>query len=263
MSSSRYTLNPNQIMLLDVLYQYRFGSRLLLAEHLQIKAGSSLHERLQVLVKHELIAEHFDKKMKLSGMPIAYYLTPAGLRALKAVPDHDYITEKAIRQSYKDKTVSPSFVYDQLTIFKIANSLTNKHEGLRIFTQRAMSRYSYFPNSLPDLFLSLQTQSNSPKRYFLDYIPEKRFQYQIDRQLNRYYEYFEEGGWEVTNADNPALLLVAENAAVERKLRRWVTAIANKYDEELLILTATLSAVNSPEISTWTEIDDDTLVAIP
>ena len=98
---ARSSLNVGQIAILELLYKYRFGSRQLLADSLGIKAGSSLHTRLEVLYQHGYIGKRLEKRLKLEGMPAAYHLTPKGLRLLRSLPGHEAIDDSIIRANYK------------------------------------------------------------------------------------------------------------------------------------------------------------------
>lgn len=128
-------------------------------------------------------------------MPAAYYLTPKGLRALAALPGHDYITNSVIKGSYKDGTVTQSFITQTLRVYAQANKLTASHPNLKIFLRRDMSRYSYFPKPLPDSFLSLPTsEGTSPKRFFFDVIPDSLQTKPLFQRVTSYAVFFDEGG---------------------------------------------------------------------
>ncbi|MBC7512592.1 replication-relaxation family protein [Candidatus Saccharibacteria bacterium] len=260
MSDGRSKVNQNQIEILEVLYEYRFSSRQLIAESLGIKAGSSLHERLGVLLKHGYIGMRLDKRLKLIGMPAAYYLTPKGLRLLQAVPEHEFISDSVIKSSYKDKTARQSFISHTLNIHKYTNVLRRQYPTLKVFTKREMSRYSYFPSQLPDAFLSLPVESPSqPKRFFLDIIPDSLPRHLLDRRINNYCRFFDGGGWDIVGSELPTLLLLGETGVTERRVRRNVTSHLARNDmEELKVLTSTFGALEHMDIEgkIWTSIDD-------
>jgi hypothetical protein len=269
MADKRSALKQGQIDILELLYSYRFGSRHLLAESLNIKAGSSLHEKLQVLMKHGYINMRLEKRLKLLGTPAAYYLTPKGLRTLEALPDHEYITGSVIKGSYKDKTVSQSFINQTLRIYAQTNRLLSAHPGLRVFTKRHMSRYSYFPQPLPDAFLSLPAGKDTPpKRFFLDIIPDNLPRQPLYQRITSYAEFFDEDSWRVVSTELPALLLLGETGTTERRIQRTVRAAlySAELDDDLSVYTSTFGATNNlaenPAI--WTSLGDpDKLLALP
>lgn len=259
-SNSRSTLHSGQIAILELLYKYRFSSRQLLAESLGIKAGSSLHEKLVVLTKHGYMDMRLEKRLKLIGTPAAYYLLPKSLRALQALPAHEYITNAAIKASYKDKTVSQDFITHTLNVHKYTNILLRHYSDMKVFTRRIMSQYDYFPSQLPDAFLSLPTANpKQPKRFFLDIISDATPRYIVDRRIANYCQFFDEGGWDATGSALPSLLLVSEWGPAEKRIQRSVRTQLGRSDmEELQAYTTTTGALDimSDERAIWTSVED-------
>jgi hypothetical protein len=259
MVDKRSSLKQGQIDILELLYKYRFGSRQLLADSLGIKVGSSLYEKLEVLIKHELIGKRQEKHLKLLGIPAAYYLTPKGLRTLQALPDHDFITDGTIKASYKDKSVSQTFVSHTLKVYQLTNTLNHQYPDLKVFLRRDMSKYSYFPNNPPDVFLSLKV-GDTPKRFFLDVVPDSLPRIVLDRRITGYGQFFEDGGWEITNSELPTLLLAAEKGTTETRTRRAVHAALGRLEmnDELEVYTTTFAAIENMDDSgkIWTNIND-------
>lgn len=179
---------------------------------------------------------------------------------LQAAPEHGFITDSVIKSSYKDKTVGQSFIGHTLNIHKYTNVLRRQHPTLKVFTKREMSRYGYFPSQLPDAFLSLPEESSSqPKRFFLDLIPDSLLRYQLDKRIDHYCEFFDDGGWDVVGSGLPTLLLLGEAGITERRVRRNVVSRLARNDvEELSVLTSTFSAIEhmDTEGKIWTSIDD-------
>lgn len=259
MADKRSALKQGQIDILELLYKYRFGSRQLVADSLGIKAGSSLYDKLNVLIKHGLVAKRHEKRLKLQGIPAAYYLTPKGLRTLQTLDEHDYITESTIKASYRDKVVSQAFVNHTLNVYRQTNALKQQYPELKVYLRRDMSRYDYFPDNLPDAFLSLKVD-DTPKRFFLDVIPDSLPRNLLDRRITSYAGFFEEGGWDVTNSEPPKLLFITEKGATESRTRRTVRAALSRADmeDELGVYTTTLAALH--DIATvdtiWANIED-------
>ena len=233
MVDKRSALKQGQIDILELLYKYRFGSRQLIAGSLGITVGSNLYDKLNVLIKHGWVAKRQEKRLKLHGTPAAYYLTPKGLRTLQALDQHDYITDSIIKASYRDKVVSQSFVNHTLDVYRQTNLLKQQYPELKVFLRRDMSRYSYFPDNPPDAFLSLKLD-DTPRRFFLDVIPDSLPRNLLDKRITGYAEFFEEGGWDVTNSDLPKLLFIAGKSTTESRTRRTVRVAlsrANMKDE--------------------------------
>jgi DNA-binding PadR family transcriptional regulator len=266
MSDGRSALKQGQIDILELLYKYRFGSRQLLADSLGMKPDS-LYRKLEVLIKHGYIKARLEKRLKLLGTPTAYYLTPKGLRTLAALPDHEYITDSVIKGSYKDGTVTQSFITQTLRVYAQTNQLKAFYPSLKVFLRRDMNRYSYFPKPLPDAFLSLKTDTQ-PKRFFLDSIPDSLPSKPLYQRITRYAEFFDEGGWEVVGDELPILLLIGETGTTERRLRRLAISALNSADsdEDITVYTTTSGAVQNVEGegAIWTNLDDsEELRALP
>lgn len=262
----RSVLKQGQIDILELIYKYRFVSRQLLATSLGIKPGSSLHEKLGVLVKHGLVQKRLEPKLKLQGAPAAYYLTPTGLRFLQALPGHEYISEAVIKGSYRDGTLRQPFVNHTLCVYAVTNALKAFYPNLKVFMPRDMRQYPDFPDSLPDAYISLKSD-NKPLRFFLDIIPDNLPSKPLFQRITKYAEFFEDGGWDEMSNEYPTLLFVGETGTTERRMRRIIKAALYKaeLDEELTVLTSTIPAIEniSDEGIIWTSLDDpDELLAL-
>lgn len=260
MTDGRSALKPGQLDILELLYKFRFGSRQLLAESLGIKAGSSLHEKLQVLIKHGYVSARLEKRLKLYGIPVAYYLTPKGLRTLAALPNHGYITSSVIKGSYRDKNVLQPFVLQNLRVYSQINHLKHFYPNLKAFLKREMSRFSYFPRILPDAFLSLLVGDDVPPlRFFLDIVPDNFSSRLLYQRVINYAEFFEEGGWDIVSKETPVLLFIGESDVTERRLQRLVRSAIGKSElDDILIYTSTYRAIEHLDLEgeIWTNLED-------
>ena len=261
MSDSKITLKDRQIDILELLYKYRFSSRQMLLESLDGSVGTdnNLYQKLEVLIKHELVFKRHEPRLKLLGVPYAYSLTPKGLKALQKLPKHEYITDAVIKGWYRNKTVDQKFVNRTIAIHKYTNLLTKFYPSIKVFTQRDLAKFSYFPKHLPDAVLSLPLEEGAPLRYFFDLIPSGMPRKAIDGKLMNYCSFFEDGNWEVTKSDNPALLLVAANGRAERQLQYIARTRLGRHSElDLRIYTTTVQALANmnSEGLIWTRIDD-------
>ncbi len=262
MPDGRSTLKQSQIDILELLYKYRFSSRKLLLESLGDAAGTdyNLYKKLEVLIKHELVAKRIEPKLKLLGVPAAYYVTTKGLRTLRQLPDHDHITDAIVKLSYANKSVKYAFVNHALATHKYTNILMRHYRSLKVFTKRDLARFSYFPKQLPDAVLSLPADDpQQPLRFFFDIIASGTPRKAIDGRLMSYCTFIDNGGWDVTNSPNPIVLLVASNVRLERQLQYMARARLNRHPEvDLRIYTSTVQALSSmdDEALVWTRVTD-------
>jgi DNA-binding PadR family transcriptional regulator len=261
----RSTIKQPQIDILEVLYKYRFGNRKLIANLLKINE-ITLYKKLIVLIKHGLIGSKLDNKSKIKGLPVAYYLTPKGLRSLQALKNHTHITDKIVKASYRDKSTSEAVIVHSFNVFSQILALKQCYPQLKAYLRRDMSQYSYFPKTLPDAFLSLPAD-NSTKRFFFDYISDSQERKAFFQRVYAYIDFFDVGGWNVTNTETPILLFIAEKASTERRINRLIRGVISKVDpdEEITVYTTTKKALDNIDRGTeiWTSIDEpDELISL-
>jgi len=254
----RSTIKQAQVDILEVLYKYRFGSRKLIANLLKINE-KTLYKKLIVLVKHSLIGSKLDNKSKIKGLPVAYYLTPKGLKFLQSLENHTHITDKIIKSSYRDKTSSEATIVHSFDVFSQILTLKQCYPQLKAYLRRDMSHFSYFPKTLPDAFLSMSVD-NSTKRFFFDYISDSQERKAFFQRVYGYIDFFDTDGWSVTNTETPVLLFTCENASTERRITRLTRGVISKVDpdEEVIVYTTTKRALDNidREAAIWTSIDE-------
>lgn len=261
MSDKSITLKQGQLDILELLYKYRFSSRQLLLDSLGEGSGTdaNLYQKLEVLIKHGLVFKRHEPRQKLLGIPFAYSLTPKGVKALQTLPQHDHITDSVIKGWYRNKTVDQKFVNRTIAIHKYTNLLATFYPSIKVFTQRDLAKFFYFPPHLPDAVLSLPLEDGASLRYFFDIIPSGMPRKALDGKLMNYCTFFDLGGWKVTKSPNPAILLVASNGRAERQLQYIARARLQRYDElDLRMYTTTVQALANMnnEGLIWTRVDD-------
>lgn len=256
----RNKLNDGQVKILELVYKYRFASRQLLAGSLGVKPQNGLYEKLEILVGHEYMGKRLDKSLTLEHVPASYYLTPKGLKYLRSLPGHEYVDDKAAYESYRDKsTTGNSFIRHRLNIYWRTQALQRQHPDLKVFTQRDMRRYSYFPERLPDAFLSLASgDPKHPHRFFLDIVRDRYSRNDLFNKLRGYADFFDEGGWDETGSEVPVLLLLCEWGPAEKSVQRFVRGQLSRLDSELRVYTNTFAAVGGASIdrAVWTDVHD-------
>lgn len=98
-----------------------------------------------------------------------------------------------------------------------------------------------------------------PKRFFFDLIADAMPRAALDRRIASYCDFFNEGGWDMTGSPLPVILLLAEGGAVEKRMRRNVSAQLSHSDmEDLQVYTSTVSALENGAVekSVWTSLED-------
>ncbi|MGB4768106.1 MAG: hypothetical protein WBP22_02505 [Candidatus Saccharimonas sp.] len=147
-----------------------------------------------------------------------------------------------------------------MNVYKYTSLLKRHYPALKVFTRRDIAQYDYFPAQLPDAFFSLPTDDpKQPKRFFFDLVSDSAPRAALDKRIANYCEFFDEGGWDVTGSEMPALLLLSEWGAAERRIQRNVRAQLNRSDmEDMRIYTSTIVALDNmtADAPVWTSVED-------
>jgi hypothetical protein len=257
----RKQLNENQIKVLKLLFKFRFGSGELLAQSFGKQRATDIYRRLRILEDQGLIAKRYEPSYKLLGKPAAYYLLPAGARALQ---QHDPKIEINIKTIYKDKSVSEQFIRYCLDIFAVYLQLQAKYgDKLKFFTKSQLAKYDYFPEKLPDAYMRLKT-GDGEKQFFLDIYHDDQPFFTALRRVKQYIDYSEEADWSVTETDFPTILAVCESTSLLKRLRKRIPRLVNdSWEEDMQFALSTKADLASGKNAIWQLADDpDEMLAL-
>ena len=255
-------LKKGQIAILEALYGCRFCSCRLLADRLGITSGSSLHEKLNVLMKHGFVDRRYDKSFRLRGMPAAYYVTPKGLRQLQLIHGRERVTDAIVKAGYRDRVVSQAFVNHTVRVCAYINQLQHRYPLLEVLLRREMMLCSYVPANPPDAFLLLRVNDGirqfGIRKFFLDVVSKDMLPSTINRRIAGYMDFFDSGGWSEANSDMPKLLLLLEDPAMKRRLERIARAVRRRFglDDEIEIYVAMAEDLLNGDTAIWLSIDE-------
>ena len=255
-------LKKGQIDILEVLYGCRFCSCRLLADRLGITSGSSLHEKLNVLMKHGFVDRRYDKSFRLRGMPAAYYVTPKGMRQLQLIHGRERVTDAIVKAGYRDRVVSQAFVNHTVRVCAYINQLQHRYPLLEVLLRREMMLCSYIPANPPDAFLLLRVNDGirqfGIRRFFLDVVSKDMLPSTINRRIAGYMDFFDNGNWSEANSELPKLLLLLEDSAMKRRLRRTARAVRRRFglDDEIEIYVAMAEDLLNGDTAIWLSIDE-------
>ena len=257
----RSRISSSQIAVLDLLCQFRFASIDLLVISLNLKTLPGLRRKLKILVDQGYAGRRYDSSYRIKGMPVAYYITAKGLKALQALPKHEHIDERFIKSGYRDKSSTESFISQHLAIYQASHDLRRLYPEIKFFTRRDLIPFTHFPENPPDAFLALQQVGDSgARRFFLDYIPDDMPRYLLDSKIAKYVRYFEEDGWAPTNSPLPTMLLLCESVTTERRvLRQTAKKLQTLNSDEPEYYTSTTRALKNAsrnEKDIWTSVED-------
>lgn len=245
-----------QLAVLKQLYRFRFGTTDLLARALDLKDGRYIHTRLEALVAQEYIGKNYDSTYKLDGKPATYYLLPEAFPALKK--QHKAIgkelSDKTLRNAYKDKEASNEFIARKLAVFTIYDRLRTVHgQSFKLWTKDQLNfdKYDYFPQPKPDTYLTIKSEGIRPRSrdFFLNYLDDNTPFFVHVRRLQKLVDYVEANEWEnATNSKLRGVLLVCESTGLLKRIRKKLAQIADE-DETPRFCYTTLEALrgSTPE----------------
>lgn len=259
----RRKLNSDQLLVLKLLFKFRFGSNDLVAQYFGKKDRSYVFKRLTILLKQDYIGKRFDSSYRIQGKPAAYYLTPAGARILKSSFEDIELNIKSI---YKDKTVSESFVQHCLDVFAVHNQLKDIYgDKLLFFTKSQLASYDYFPDKSPDAYIRLKN-GEGESQFFLDIYHDSQPFFTIVRRIKQYISYCEDGDWGATETDFPKVLVVCESVSTQKRLiKQMAKALNNTNEDEIAFYVTTkaqLKTVNNDDAIWQGANDPETLLSL-
>lgn len=255
---TRITKNPTskQLAVLKLLYRFRFGTTDLLARASELKDGRYIHTRLEALVAQEYIGKDYDSSYKLDGKPATYYLLPKSFAALKK--QHKVtgkeLSEKTLRNAYKDKEASHEFIARKLAVFTIYDKLRATHgANLKLWTKDQLNfdKYDYIPQPKPDAYLTITPEGLRPRArdFFLNYLDDDTPFFVHVRRLQKYIEYVQAEEWEdATSSKLRGVLLVCESTSLLKRIRKKLAQAVDE-DETPRFCYTTLQALkgSTPE----------------
>jgi hypothetical protein len=235
--SHRRKLNTEQVLILELLYAFRFGNNDLIAQYFGKKDRSFVFRRLSILQEHGLIGKRFEPSYRLRGRPAAYYLLPDGARALKQYRDEDDTDEVNIKAIYKDSTVSEKFIDHCFAVFRLYILLSEEYgDDMDLFTKTDQgASFDDLPEPPPDAYVTLQGDGNT-RHYFIDVLDDDtHLIIDASKKIKRYIEYRKSGNWALMKVPFPMIILVCNSEEACKRVQKrcdyllgkaWVTDIS-------------------------------------
>ena len=204
----------------------------------------------------EYIGKNYDSTYKLDGKPATYYLLPKAFAALKKQhkATGKELSDKTLRNAYKDKGASSEFIGRKLAIFTIYDKLRATHSpSLKFWTKDQLNfdKYDYFPQPKPDAYLTILPEGIRPRSrdFFLNYLDDDTPFFVHVRRLQKYIDYVQAEEWEdATSSKLRAVLLVCESTSLLKRIRKKLAQVVDE-DEMPRFCYTTLQALkdSTPE----------------
>ncbi|KKW02305.1 MAG: hypothetical protein UY35_C0017G0024 [Candidatus Saccharibacteria bacterium GW2011_GWC2_48_9] len=231
-------LNKGQVEVLKLLYRYRFTTSELLAKAENQKHLQVTRSRLTILEKQGYIGRRYESSYKLLGKFATFYLLPKGLQYLKSI---DVVDQQAIKMIYNDRKASDKFVDFCLAVCRTAQALISFYgQESRMFTRTELLDYDYFPQPLPDLYMSIKRKT--VRHYFVDLYDDAIPTFVLVKKIKKYREHYESGEWEATDSDYPEIIVACANDKAEQRLRR---KLLGGTTDDVVVYTCTIAGLES------------------
>jgi hypothetical protein len=252
----RTKLNQAQTEILEALYKFRFATIDLISAYQELTSKKYTYTRLKILEDQKYIARHYDGQYKIHGKPALYYITKKGIAYLKTNPD---LSVKALNGMYRDSSRNEQFMQRCLDIFKLFIKFNELYgDKLSFYSKAELTELEYFPRPLPDAYITLGT-----KQYMLELIDMTMSYAVTKRMLDRYQEHLEFGGWDELGAEYPTLLVMCENAMLERRVQKLGAKLVDDAEFEIYTTAVKAFVASGDGSVVWSNITEpDELISL-
>lgn len=249
-------INENQILILKLVYTFRFVSISLIAR-LRKVSNTAVDNTINTLVEKGLLNKRYEKAEYIRlGLPAAYSLTPAGARLLK---EHLEVNDKYVHTQYGNTRVEDKFIGQCLDILKGYILFSELYpDTFTIFTRPEIIDFEdSFPLPLPNLYLNRNKPSGKlPDYYLLDMFTNTPDSV-IARRINVYIRHYKSGRWE--EDEYPVFLMVLDSSKKEDFVQYVLGRALKKAkldEDEITVMTTTKRAFfDGRETAIWSAED--------
>ncbi len=227
----RRKLNTEQLIVLELLYKFRFGSNDLFAQYFGKRDRSFVFKRLSILLEQGLIGKRFESSYRLQGKPAAHYLLPEGARTLQKYRDEGDADEVNITGIYKDATVSDGFIKHCLSVFALYNQLTEQYgDDLDFLSKSDQAGFEDSPKPLPDAYLTIQANDSETKYFFLDILDnDAHLLIDASKKIKRYIAYKKSGNWAlIADSPFPKIIFVCNSEEACKRVQKRCDYLLSK-----------------------------------
>lgn len=250
----RRPISQKQLVLLGLLYKFRFVTTDLIAEWLK-KDRSTIYESLYVLEQQGYIYKFYNKTYRLRDRPAVYCLAAKGIKYLR---DNTKLDEKTLKNFYKNKRMGQpqdeeeqqkydAYIDSCLLVFKYFLTLKRQtNNRFKIYTKWELNR-DMFPTPPPELLL--ENESDNEPDYVLDIFAPGTFSWLLRKRINQHKDAEDERG----EYSYPHVLLVAQNESTQKRLFKMTY---ENYSDFSFYLTQQDDLLNSTDGKVWIDMEE-------
>ena len=156
-------------------------------------------------------------------------MLPKGFAVLRGM---DGISNNTLKNMYKDVQATDGFVERSLTIFDLYNKLESVF-GSRfdMFSKSELTGMEDMPEILPDGLIRLKTSDSSRAKeryFFVHYVEERQPLFAVSNIITKQLAYGDSEDWNEFFGKPPAIILVCDTPALERRLHRQAGRIEDE-----------------------------------
>lgn len=240
-STTHYSLTTQQKNILNLLYRFRFATSDLLSQSTHINK-TTINKRLKLMLEQEYIGRKYESEYHLLRKHATYFLLPRGIKSLKSLNDSEQYNRAVLKNIGNDKDASESFMNYCLSVFEVYCVLKKRYgDCAKFFTKSQLADYAHFPQPLPDAYVQLSSDGKE-SHFFFEMLNEHPF-FLCTRKVMQYIKFANENRdvWEEETESNlPRVLLVCENASLQKRLHKKMKNVVSDADEDLVFYTSTV-----------------------
>lgn len=258
----RRPLNDKQILILKLLYKFRFLTAGLLKTAQGHKYQATHNDRLKVLYQQEYIGRHYDSSYRIDRRYAEYFILPKGINALKTL---DIFRSKTLDNLYKDKSAKPQFIAHSLGIFELYNVFRRLYPDIfSFYTKTELTGREDMPDILPDAYLRPKDLSDT-KALYVDYVDDLAQLLLVKRKITSYFKHADSDEWQDSGKTYPEVLLITELESTEKTLHKYVEKKLGYSGIDINFHTTnkrTLTGSKSDDEKIWHQVGEDEPTAL-
>ncbi len=242
------TNKQKQILLL--LYKFRFINTNQLQILLEHKNPNRTLSWIKDLIEKECIRRHYVRTSFASNTkPAIYFLAPKARLVLKKEKELDF---SELEYIYKESTRTKKFIEHCLflvDVYLYLSSQKENNEEITFFTRVDLHKYEYFPDPIPDAFISV-INNGVVRHYFLDLFDDFTPPFVYRKRVRTYFEYVEKPDWdENTNSTPfPKILFISPSESMKKHTYKYAKALLEKnYEDKISLFLTTKTRIEVGE----------------
>lgn len=250
-------ITKKQKEIIYYLYKYRFLNTHHIQALLEHKNPNRSLEWLKDLIEKNYVKRQYERKSFIDNTkPAIYYLGPTSRQILKSEYQLQFEELEYIYQEHRKDKKFINHCQFLADIFLYLKSQKEPTEELKFFTKNELRGYEYFPDPLPDSFITTKG-IQSTKRYFLDVFDEYTPAFAIRNRVKMYLTYAEQPDWDehTDSAPFPNILLICANEMIKRHIMLYAKSLLEKtYDDRESIFLTTKNKIHPESNDIWEKV---------